>query len=108
MDPPPLPRPKTYTWDGASLQCPWCESYAVDAAVFTLEALFLAHHDGALHEVEREFTGAAPPGALTVDCPSCSRPSMIVLTMAPGWMPELTIAPVRTAADVAFLSRRAL
>jgi hypothetical protein len=102
MDAPAFPHDQTFTAvHGPS--CPWCDAYGIADAVVTLEALSQAHYDGALHGVAREPNGAAPPGALTVDCPACGRPSMIVLAVVPGRLPELRLIPVRTAADVTYL-----
>lgn len=72
-----LPRDRV-TLDGWMPSCPWCDGDMGTAQV-SLEALFDAHHHRELIYAHRTDDGRAAPCALTVDCPTCRRPSMIAL-----------------------------
>ena len=91
-----LPRDRV-TLDGWMPSCPWCDGN-MGAAQVSLEALFDAHHHRELTYAHRTDGGRASPCVLTVDCPTCARPSMVALQED-----GMRLLAIRTDADVQLL-----
>jgi len=99
----------TSTNDGSETCCPWCRGSMEDATV-KVGDLNAAWQDFETEWPERTREGA-PGSALVTTCPSCGKPSMIAFgsrdIREPGLQRErryVRVVPVRTEADVLYLS----
>lgn len=93
--------------DETETLCPWCRA-PMDAAQVPLDGLLRALCDGLVHK-HPPGSGEADPDAderLMVDCPSCSRPSVLVLkegSVAHRMDALGTLYPARTEKDRAYI-----
>ena len=98
-----LPRDVLVDRDG-TIACPWCGG-DMSEATLTLEALLDVHsHARGLRWADREADGTAGVHALATTCANCGKPSIAAFPVLHG-EPALRLMAVRTAADVAWLSR---
>lgn len=84
--------------------CPWCKTNMEDATVRLVD-LVDAWDEGQCDWPER-LPGGLAGSPLTVDCPTCGRPSMVALSgtsTSPTAGCTVRIVPVRTRSDAVFL-----
>lgn len=109
MSGPHLPK-ATSTNDGSETICPWCRASMEDATV-RVGALNAAWQDFETDWPKRSFTGEAECD-LVAHCSGCHRPSMLAMG---SWNNDegygrrverryLRLVPVRTSADVEYLT----
>lgn len=82
-------------------RCPWCKG-DMDGATVSLGALADAWQDRATLRPWRGECGQPDPGAITTECPSCGRPSMVALQVHAGER-VMRLLAVRTKTDVELL-----